>query len=78
MEYKTTDHPQEVQAYIESMLEDFENDNPGVAEALRLHDSAMRHYLPAALALAPRVVRTTLAHSSKQPTRPERDNEYLG
>lgn len=71
MEYKTTDSPQEVQAYIESMMEDFENDNPGVAEALRLHDAAMNHYLdamnhylPAALAIAPRVVRTTAAHSS--------------
>lgn len=74
MEYRTTESPQEVQAYVESMMEDFENDNPGVAEALRLHDEAMghyldamNHYLPAALALAPRVVRKTAAHSSGFP-----------
>lgn len=69
---ETTDHPQEVQAYIESMLEDFESDNPGIAEALRLHDDAMRRYAPAVLALAPRVIRTTVAH-----TQPSAINESV-
>ena len=64
---ETTDHPQAVQDYIESMLEDFENDHPGIAEALRLHDDAMKTYTRAALALAPRVIRTTVAHTSNLP-----------
>lgn len=67
MEHKTADHPQAVQDYIDSMLEDFENDHPGTAEALRLHNDAMKRYAPAALALVPRVVRTTIAHTSQLP-----------
>ena len=31
---QTTDDRQAVQAYIESMLKDFENEHPGTAEAL--------------------------------------------
>ena len=63
MEQTTTKDDQDVQAYIESMMEDFEKGHPGAAEALRLHDDAMKHYLPAALALAKPVFRRTVAHS---------------
>lgn len=77
MEHKTTDRPQAVQAYIESMMEDFENDNPGIAKALRLHDDAMKIYAPAALAMAPRVIRTTVAHTPKlpPPTKPKQSRK---
>lgn len=61
---QTTDDRQAVQAYIESMLEDFENEHPGTAEALQLHEDAMKHYLPAARALAKPVFRATVANSN--------------
>lgn len=67
MKQTTTKYRQDVQAYIESMLEDFEKGHPGVAEALRLHDDAMKHYVPAALSLAEPVFRTTVAHSRPVP-----------
>ncbi len=60
---QTTDDRQAVQAYIESMLKDFENEHPGTAEALRLHEDAMKHYLPATRALAKPVFRVTAANS---------------
>ncbi len=66
---QTTDDRQAVQAYIESMREDFENEHPGTAEALRLHEDAMKHYLPAARALAKPVFRATVASSNPPPQR---------
>ena len=69
---QTTDDRQAVQAYIESMREDFENEHPGTAEALRLHDEAMKHYIPAARALAKPVFRITLANSNPPPQRDSR------
>ena len=65
MEQTTTKDDQDVQAYIESMLEDFEKGHPRTAEALRLYDDAMKHYLPAAFSLAKAVFRTTVAHSRR-------------
>lgn len=66
---QTTDDRQETQAYIESVLEDFENEHPEIAEALRLHDEAMKHYLPAARALAKPVFRATVDNSNPPPQR---------
>lgn len=51
-DHPTTDQPQDIDAYLTAMLESFENDNPGVAELLALHQDAMRYH---ARATRPRV-----------------------
>lgn len=69
---QTTDDRQDTQVYIESVLADFENKHPEIAEALRLHDEAMKHYIPAARALAKPVFRITVANSNPPPQRDSR------
>lgn len=51
-DHPTIDQSQDMDAYITAMLESFENDNPGVAELLALHQDAMRYH---AQATRPRV-----------------------
>lgn len=49
--------------YIASMLENFEHQNPGIAELLAMHDDAMRHYTNANNAYNNPVSRTSSSHS---------------
>ena len=63
MTQSTSDETQERADYIAAMLESFEQENPGIAEVLALHDDAMRHYVDATNAYHDTVVRTSSSYS---------------
>ena len=54
---------EEREGYLTAMLENFEHENPGVAEMLALHDRAMQHYVKVINAYYQPVVRTSSSHT---------------
>lgn len=57
----TTDTQEDASKYVVAMLESFENEHPGVAELLALHQDAMRYHSQAKMPRARKIVSYSIA-----------------